>query len=75
MAKRWIKKCETGHLSCDDDPRPDRPIEILGPVLQKFLETYPFASAEATSRHFRISPLTLKKILRQELGLKKFSRR
>jgi hypothetical protein len=48
---------------------------ILEPVLQKFLDRYLFLSAKARSRHFLISPPTLKEILRRELGLKKVSRR
>jgi transposase len=72
--KRWIKKFKTDDLSCDDDPRPGRAIEILGQVLQKFLERYPFASVTARSRHFHISPPTVKEILGRELGLEKFSR-
>jgi hypothetical protein len=42
---------------------------------RKFLDRYPFSSAKAISKHFRISPSTVKQILRRELGLKKFSRR
>jgi transposase len=73
--KRWIRKFNTGDLSGDDDSRPGRPISILGPVGQKFLDRYPFSSARVISRHFRISPSTVKEILRRELGLQKFSRR
>jgi transposase len=72
---RWIKKFKNGDLFCDDDSRPGRPISILGPVLQKFLDRYPFSSIIVISRHFRTSPSTVKEILRRELGLKKFSRR
>jgi transposase len=73
--QRWITKFKTGDLSCDDDPRPRRPIEIFGPVLRKFLERDPFLSTKVISRHFRISPLALKEVLGRELGLKKFSTR
>jgi transposase len=73
--KRWIRKFKTGDLSCDDDSRPGRPISILGPVLQKFLDRDPFSSTIVISRHFRTSPSTVKEILRRELGLKKFRRR
>jgi transposase len=73
--KRWIRKFKNGDLSCDDDSRPGRPMSILGPVLQKFLDRYPFASARVMSKHFGLSPPTVKEILRRELGLKKFSRR
>jgi histone-lysine N-methyltransferase SETMAR len=50
-------------------------MERLTPILQKFLDRYPFSSGKVRSRHFRISPSTVKEILGQELGLKRFSRR
>jgi hypothetical protein len=50
-------------------------MSILGPVLQRFLDRYPFSSARVRSRHFPISPSTLKEIPRRELGLKEFSRK
>jgi histone-lysine N-methyltransferase SETMAR len=73
--KRWIRKFKNGDFSCDDDSRPGRPLATLGPALQKFLDRYPFASAKVISRHFRLSPPTVKEILMRELGLRKFSRR
>jgi transposase len=73
--KRWINKFETGDLSCDEYARPGRRTKILGQVLQKFLERYPFARAKVISRHFRISAATLKEILGREPGLNKFGRR
>jgi transposase len=73
--KRWIRKFKTGDLFGDDDSHRCRPISILGPVLQKFLDRYPFSNARVISRHFRISPSTLKEIPRRELGLQKFGRR
>jgi transposase len=73
--KRWIRQFKNGDSSCDDDSRPGRPVTILGPVRQKFLDRYPFSSAKVISRHFRLSLPTVKEILRRELGLKKFSRR
>jgi hypothetical protein len=47
---------------------------ILRPVMQKFLNRYPFSSTKVISRYFRISPPTVKEILRRALGLKQFSR-
>jgi transposase len=73
--KRWIRKFNNGDLSRDDDSRPGRRMSISGPVLQKFLDRYPFSSTRLISRHFRIFPSTVKEILRRELGLTKFSRR
>jgi hypothetical protein len=73
--KRWLRKFKSGDLSCLDENRPDRPLTILERVLKKFLDKYSFASAKALSRHFDISPPTVKKILHRELGLKKYSRK
>jgi transposase len=73
--KRWIRKFKNGDFSCDDDSRPGRPMSILGQVLQRFLDRYPFSSARVISRHFHISPSTVKEILRRKLRLKKPSRR
>jgi hypothetical protein len=73
--KSWIRKFKNGDLFCDDDSRPGWPTSILGPVLQKFLDRDPFSSTIVISRHFLTSPLTVKKILRRKLGLKKFNRR
>jgi hypothetical protein len=64
-----------GDSSWNDDPRPRRPLEILGPILQKFLDRYPFSSTKVISRHFPLSSPTVKEILIRELGLKKFIRK
>jgi transposase len=69
--KRWLRKLKSGDLSCLDENRPCRLVTILEPVLRKFLDKYPFASAKVLSRHFGISPPTVKKILHRELGPKK----
>jgi transposase len=73
--KRWIRKFKNCALFCDDDSRSGWPISILGWVLQKFLDRYPFLSTSLISKHFCISLSTVKEILRLELRLKKFSRR
>jgi transposase len=72
---RWIRKFNNGDFSSGDDPRPGRPMAIFGPVLQKFLDRCPFSNIKVISSHFRISPPTVKEIMRGELGLKKFSRK
>jgi hypothetical protein len=73
--KPWLLKFKSGDLSCLDENRPGRPLTILGPVLKKVLDKYPFASAKVLSRHFEISSPSVKEILHRELGLKKYSRR
>jgi hypothetical protein len=50
-------------------------MSILGAIQQKLLDPHPFSSPRVTSRHFCISPSTVKEILRRELGPKKFNRR
>jgi transposase len=71
--KPWLRKFKSSDLSCLDENRRGRPLTILGPVLKKFLDKYPFASAKVLSRHFDISPPTVKEILHRELGLKRYS--
>jgi hypothetical protein len=68
--KRWITKFKNGDSSCDDNSRSDIPISILGQVLQKFFDRYPFSSTRIISKHFRISPSTVKEIVRQEMRLR-----
>jgi transposase len=60
-AKKWIRKFKNDDFSCDDDSRPGRIMTILGPVLQKILDQYPFSSGRVISRYFRISPSTVRK--------------
>jgi transposase len=73
--KKWIRKIKNGDSSWNDDPSPDRPLSIFGPVLQQFLDRCPFSSTKFISRHLRLSPLTVKGILTGELELKKFIRK
>jgi hypothetical protein len=47
----------------------------LGPLLEHFLEKFPFASASIIATHFNVSHFTVKDILSRELRLRKFSRR
>jgi hypothetical protein len=73
--KRWLREFKSSDLSYLDENSPGRPFTLLGPVLKKFLDKFPFASANLLSRHFDISPPTVKDILHRELGLKKYTRR
>jgi transposase len=73
--KRWIRKFKNSDSSCNDDPRPGQPLAVLEPVLQKFLDRHAFSSAKILSRYCRLSPPTVREILRRELGLKTFIRR
>jgi transposase len=73
--KRELRKFKTGDLSCHDQPRSRRPLTIFEPVLRKFLERCAFANTNAMSRHFNISPPTVKQILSREPGLEKCTRR
>jgi hypothetical protein len=45
-----------------------------GPVLQRFLKKFPFASARVMAAHFSVDWATMKIILDRELGLRKFTR-
>jgi hypothetical protein len=48
---------------------------IIGDSLHKFLARYPFASATIMSRHFGVSPSTLKEAFIRELEFRKHARR
>jgi hypothetical protein len=46
----------------------------LGPQFEAFLEKYPFASARAIAKHLLVTISTVRKILKRESGMEKFSR-
>jgi hypothetical protein len=71
----WLTCFSTGDISCLDEARPGRPLSILGPPLEHFLEKFPFASVRIMAMHFNISHYIVKNILSRELGLWKFFRR
>jgi hypothetical protein len=54
---------------------PGRPLIFMGPAFQHFLKKFPFASARIMAGHFSVDRATIKNILDQELGLRKFTRR
>jgi hypothetical protein len=47
----------------------------MGPALLHFLKKFPFGSARAMAVHFSLHQTTIKSILDQKLGLRKFTRR
>jgi hypothetical protein len=73
--KIWLQKFRNGDLSCKDSPRSGRPLLILGPQLEAFMQKYPFASARVIAQHFLTAVPTIKDILQRELGTRKLSRR
>jgi hypothetical protein len=73
--KIWPQKFSNGDLSYKDSPRTGRPLLILGPPLEAFLQKYPFTSARVIAQHFLTTVPTIKDILQRELGMRKFSRR
>jgi hypothetical protein len=72
---RWLARFSTGDISCLDEAQPGRPLSILGPTLEHFLEKFPFAIARIIAMHFKGSPSTVKDIFSRELGLRKFSQK
>jgi hypothetical protein len=72
---RWLARFSTDDISCLDEPRPRRPLSILGPPLEHFMEKFQFVNACIIAMHFNVSHSTVKDILSQELGLRTFSRR
>jgi hypothetical protein len=72
--KIWLQIFRTGDLSCGGHPRVGRPPFALGPQSEAFLHKYPFASICIIAKHSLMTALTVKEILRRELGMRKFSR-
>jgi hypothetical protein len=73
--KFWLQKFRNSDLSCKDSPRSGRPLLTLGPQLEVFMQKYPLASARVIAQHFLTTVPMIKDILRNELGMRKFSRR
>jgi hypothetical protein len=72
--KEWRARFETGDFLCKDQSRPDRPPRVSEKALSDFLEEFPFATAGIITQHFGKSKSTIKEILQQEFGRRKFSR-
>jgi transposase len=72
--QRWLRRFKEGNTLREDAERPGRPRVIIGNILRKFLARYLFTSAKGMSRHFCVSPSTIKEVLSRELGFRKYSR-
>jgi hypothetical protein len=74
QVREWRARFATGKLSYQEEFRPGHSSHVLGKVLSDFLKEFPFASAGIIAQHFGQPNHTIKKILQQELGLRRFSR-
>jgi histone-lysine N-methyltransferase SETMAR len=75
IVKNWLRRFKCGDLSCSHEEQPERRLISLGLALQRFLKKFPFANARVMARNFLVDRATIKRILDQELGLRKFTRR
>jgi hypothetical protein len=73
--ERWPVRFREGDLSYADHSRSGRPAIDISECLRAFLDTFPFASANMQSKHFRRACGTIMEILQRDLGFKTFSRR
>jgi hypothetical protein len=73
QATGWRGRLATDKLSRQDEFRRGSPPHVLGKALTAFLEEFPFGSAAVTAKQFSQSKSIVKEILRQELGLQRFS--
>jgi transposase len=73
--KNWLRRFNSGDLSCGDEKRPGRPLISLGPALQRFLKKFPFRNARVMAGNFSVGQAIIKSILDRELRFRKFTRR
>jgi histone-lysine N-methyltransferase SETMAR len=74
--KKWAKRFREGRTSLEDDPREGRPLksDLVEPI-ENMLAEHPFISCKKICAKLSISKGTCLRILREELGLKKFNLR
>jgi hypothetical protein len=70
-----LQRFRTGDLSYCDLPRAGQPPLTLGPQVEALLQKSPFAKARRIAKHFLTTASTARKFFRENLGMRKFSRR
>jgi hypothetical protein len=75
QTKRWIRRFADSDLSCEDEDRSGRPRSYPTDGICRQLDKCPFISAKILAKHFSTSLPTIRRILKTNIGLKKFSRR
>jgi transposase len=73
--KRWCRRFKSGHFSVQDDRRSGRPQRDLGDSISQFLADEPFLSARTLAKRLLVHPQTIKRVLTEDLGMRKFTRR
>lgn len=73
--KRWLDRFKNGDFSCQDLERSGRPENDLSESIIVILTEMPFATAKFLAKRLCCSPNTIKKILIENLGYKKYIRR
>jgi hypothetical protein len=61
--KNWLRRFESGDLSCRDEERHGKLLISLDPTFQRVLKKFPFASARVMAGHFSVDQATVKNIL------------
>ena len=73
--KRWLDRFKNGDFSCQDLERSGRPENDLSESILVILAEMPFVTANFLAKRLCCSPTTIKKILTENLGYKKYIRR
>jgi transposase len=70
---KWFARFRVGRTKLSNDPRSRRPRESDGATgISAMLEERPFVSCKLIARQFRVAKTTCLRMLREDLGLKKF---
>jgi hypothetical protein len=75
VVENWVRRFASGHRSCAELPRAERPRTDLSKPLRKFLNDFSFATARMMSRQLSAHQTAIKEILMRDMRLKKFARR
>ena len=74
-AQHWCRKFSSGDLSCNALPRSGRPKLNITNQIREMLEEQSFLSAKYIASELKVSANSIKTILFNDLGLKKYRRR
>jgi hypothetical protein len=70
---QWSARFRVGRTKLSNDPRSSRPGKSdIATGISAMLAYRPFLSCKLIARHFRVVKTTCSRILREDLGLKKF---
>jgi hypothetical protein len=69
--KGQVGRFKTGGFSCQDGPRPGRPSPDLADLLRNLRQRFPFASYKFLAGRLTTSKVTVTRVLRGNLSLRK----